>query len=583
MDNTEFERLSRELDLSERQELLSKINKPDTEEIGNTYTPTTMKSNKETQLKMAENEYKTMSFLEKIRIFFQSMFSGERKEEIIVKKKLNKIKKKISDQNPTIVNFDKKILTSQFVAHLLNLIKPIEQIQQIVTAYFSNEDYFNGFLRKMYELEFSESLKKQYNDCLPQNLKNEDTAILDLSMYNREKEKRIKKFFSALDSESFSTFVNDVRCFDKLMRLINYNFRDLMFEFSVTSVDDNLSAKNYALFKNVENKLDYLNSIIADIDFGTSSLMFLEEYPEYFRNKPISESMEVLKQGISVNDVEKIFAVLDAVNIFKTKIPLTLIQQYFKSDMLYTPKSIPLQRNFPEVYKSIVRENFNTMWEEHYMDVRRNYLRKLLSDLYPDFHFDMLQNYTVKMYTQAKQATGVKMTSIFLLNLILFFVTKFYRTQLEAIINRILIDGEWVNEQYKFHLSSVYHSMGLNVQKLQEFDNQMSTDNEFGKKIMFYVAKSSRTNDENVKKTSAKYVEEINNHGMMITKDFMNSFNHLASFFQSVSQYSNKSEKQIKNFDSINIGVANTNEFVEKMNKMMNDFFKVYKYIENVY
>ncbi len=583
MDNTEFEKLSRELDLSERQELLSKINKPSSEEVGQTYTTATEKSNKEKQLQMAENEYKTMSFFEKIRIFFQAMFSGDRKEEIIVKKKLNKIRKKISDQNPTIVNFDKKFLTSQFVAHLMNLIRPIEYIQPIVTTYFSNEDYFNGFLRKMYEMEFTESLKKQYNDCLPQNLKSEDTAILDQNMYNREKDKRIKKLFSSLDSENFSTFVNDVRCYDKLMRLINYNFRDLMFEFSVTSVDDNVSAKNYALFKNVENKLDYLNSLLSDIDFGNSSLMFLEEYPEYFHNKPISESMEVLKQGISVGDVEKLLSVLDAVNIFRTKIPLTMILQYFKGDMLYSPKSLPLTRNFPETYKKIVRDNFDTMWEEHYMDVRRNYLRKLLSELYPDFHFDVLQNYTVKMYTQAKQAVGVKMTSIFLLNLILFFVTKFYRTQLEAIINRILIDGEWTSEQYKFHLASVYHSMGINVQKLTEFDNQMSTDNEFGKKLMFYVAKGSRTNDENIKKASAKYVEEINNHGIVITKDFMTSFNHLAAFFQSVSPYASKSEKQIKNFDSINIGVANTNEFVEKMNKMMNDFFKVYHYIENVY
>ena len=583
MDNTEFEKLSRELNLSERQELLSKINKQGSEEVSDIYTPISSKSNKEMQLKMAENEYKTMAFFEKIRIFFQAMFSGEKKEEIIVKKKLNRIRKKISDQNPTIVNFDKKFLTSQFVTHLMNLIRSIEQIQPIITTYFSNEDYFNGFLRKVYEMEFPEGLKKLYNDCLPQNLKKEDTAILDENMYNREKDKRIKKFFSSLDSENFSTFINDVQCYDKLMKLINYNYRDLMFEFSVTSVDDNLTAKNYALFKNVENKLDYLNSLINDIDFGNSSLMFLEEYPEYFRSKPISESMEVLKQGISVSDIERVLSVLDAVNIFRTKIPLTMILQYFKGDMLYSPKQLPSARNFPEVYKKIVRDNFDKMWEEHYMDVRRNYLRKLLSELYPDFHFDVLQNYTVKMYTQAKQALGVKMTSIFLLNLILFFVTKFYKTQLEAIINRILIDGEWTSEQYKFHLSSVYHSMGLNVQKLTEFDNQMSTDNEFGKKLMFYIAKGSRTTDDNIKKTSAKYVEEINNHGMSITKDFMNSFNHLSAFFQSVSQYANKSEKQIKNFDSINIGVANTNEFVEKMNKMMNDFFKVYKYIENVY
>ena len=87
MDNTEFEKLSRELDLSERQELLSKINKPSSEEVGQTYTTATEKSNKEKQLQMAENEYKTMSFFEKIRIFFQAMFSGDRKEEIIVKKK----------------------------------------------------------------------------------------------------------------------------------------------------------------------------------------------------------------------------------------------------------------------------------------------------------------------------------------------------------------------------------------------------------------------------------------------------------------------------------------------------------------
>ena len=278
------------------------------------------------------------------------------------------------------------------------------------------------------------------------------------------------------------------------MRLINYNFRDLLFEFSVTSTEDNLSAKNYALFKNVENKLDYLNSILSEITFGNSSLMFLEEYPEYFKKKPISSSMEVLKQGITVADVEKIFSILDAVNIFRTKIPLTLMLQYFKSDTLYSPKSLANTRNFTETYKTIVRTNFNNMWEEHYMDVRRNYLKKLLAEIYPEFHFDMLQNYTVKLYTQAKQATKVKITSIFLLNLILFFVTKCYKPQLEAIINRILIDGEWTSEQYKFHLSSVYHSMGLNVQKLQEFDNQMSIDNEFGKKIMFYIAKSTRSN-----------------------------------------------------------------------------------------
>jgi hypothetical protein len=584
MEKSEFDKLSKQLDEKERQELLSKISEKSGKkkvEENPAFKKVNANLNKTQQLSIARKEFDNKSFIDKLMIMLRAVFSGRKKEDVIINEKLSKIKREIQNKYYHLINLETNVLSYRFLNLILELVDATQKVIPIVKLYFEDEKYYNSFLAYVLESQFNAATNSSYEEAKPQSLKIDANSIFDCNIYLKEKERRIKNFFSNIEKSVFENFINGVYSFDKLIRLINYNYLDLIRDFSMTNPKDKVTPNNTALFKSVDFKLEQLYILVNDINFTEDSVIFLNDFIEYSKKNPISESIAILKQNFVADDVDKFYNVIDAANDFLKKVPLQKIFQYYRKDILYQPRSFIYTKNFLEIYKGIKKAEFDELWETYYMELRKQNLAKLVSEAYPDFNFDSLENFSVKLYNQFEKFFNKKAPSIYYLNLFNYFLTNLYKNGLESALNKIIIEGNFIEEQVKFHLSGAYHSFNNNYQKINEFDTKLSYENEYGKKIMYYIAKLSRDEDADMRKQASILIDDIINQSNNIVKDMNNSLNHIKNFFYSITDP--KGGKQITNIDSIKLGVPNVIQYVEKINDYMNKFYKIYRRIESVY
>lgn len=584
MEKSEFDKLSKQLDEKERLELLSKISeKSDKKKVEDNpaFKKINVNPNSIQQLNIAKKEFDNKSFIDKLMIMLRAVFSGRKKEDVIINEKLSKIKRDIQNKYYHLINLETNVLSYRFLNLILELVDATQKVIPIVKLYFEDEKYYNNFLAYVLESQFNDVTNITYEEAKPQSLKIDANSIFDRNIYLKEKERRIKNFFSNIEKSVFENFINGVYSFDKLIRLINYNYLDLLHDFSFTNPKDKVTPNNTALFKSIDFKLEQLYILLSDINFSEDSIIFINDFIEFSKKNPISESIAVLKQNFVAADVDKFYNVIDVANDFMKKAPLQKIFQYYRKDILYQPRSFVYTKNFLEIYKGLKKGEIDDLWDSYYTELRKQNLAKLVSEAYPDFNFDSLENFNIKLYNQFEKFFNKKAPSIYYLNLFSYFLTNFYKNSLESALNKILIDGNFVDEQVKFHLSGAYHSFNNNYQKIAEFDTKLSYENEYGKKVMYYIAKLSRDEDADMRKQALSLIDDIINQSNNIAKDMNNAINNIKNFFSSITDL--KGEKQINNIDSIKLGVPNVIQFVEKINDYLNKFSRVYKRIENIY
>ncbi|HQJ05617.1 MAG TPA: DUF5312 family protein, partial [Spirochaetota bacterium] len=332
MEKSEFDKLSKQLDEKERQELLSKISEKSGKkkvEENPAFKKVNANLNKTQQLSIARKEFDNKSFIDKLMIMLKAVFSGRKKEDVIINEKLSKIKREIQNKYYHLINLETNVLSYRFLNLILELVDATQKVIPIVKLYFEDEKYYNSFLAYVLESQFNAATNSSYEEAKPQSLKIDANSIFDRNIYLKEKERRIKNFFSNIEKSVFENFINGVYSFDKLIRLINYNYLDLIRDFSMTNPKDKVTPNNTALFKSVDFKLEQLYILVNDINFTEDSVIFLNDFIEYSKKNPISESIAILKQNFVADDVDKFYNVIDAANDFLKTVPLQKIFQYY--------------------------------------------------------------------------------------------------------------------------------------------------------------------------------------------------------------------------------------------------------------
>jgi len=581
---SEFDKLSRELDEEERKELLEKIKSKKEEEKSDDLSINKKLVRKgifdSPQYKIAKEEFEKKGFWDKIFILLSAFFSGKKKEDIIIKQKLNKIKKEIQNKYYNLINFDNGQLTYYFLNELLSIADIVTLLSPIFSLYIINSEYYFNFLVSLFESEFNENIKKLYKETDPANLKLEGKFI-DRQIYNKEKEQRINAFFSAIDNYKFERFISETTKFEIIIKLIQFNWTKLFIEFSLGDLKAKVTPNNFTYFKNVDYMLDNLNSIISELNFSINEISFITQFPVFLKEK-LKENEEE-KEIFSNNDVEKIEKLLESVEKFKQKIPLNKIFQYFKKDLLYKPKLIYIERNFIDKYKENKRKDIEKIWDSFYLQLKKNDLDRLVKEIFSDFNFDVLENFNVKLYNQIEKNFNFKLTSIYHLNILAHFINKIYKTLIENVVNKIVIEANFVSEQSKFHLTAAYHTINNNVKKINELDNKLKYENEYGKRIIYFIAKSKNGLDVDQKRDLQQLLDEIKKVSDSIAKDLYNAINNIYSFFINITDNNPKVEKYIINPEAIKLSGQSILVFINKSLDYINKFIKIYKNIENVY
>ncbi|OHD27931.1 MAG: hypothetical protein A2Y34_14755 [Spirochaetes bacterium GWC1_27_15] len=583
MERSEFEKLSKNLTEEERAELLSKIKN---EQLENDSSENNKKEKKDNdisnQYKIAKAEFEKKGLLDKLLIFVAAFISGKNKEDVVLEKEFGKLKKEINGKYYNIIDFDKKVFTHNFANELILLYDSVIKILPIVDNFFSDLNYYYSFLYDMFEKRLSDRSSKFFKELDPENLKLNTTEFIEKNAFLREKDRKLKEFFDNIDKINPKELVNKVNNFELVLKLIKFEYTKVLQAFSLSNFKTLTDSYHTANFISIEKSIDKFYTLLYHLDFDIDDIIsYVYEFSIYSKNNYISESQAILKKSFSDSDLKKFEDFLKSLKIFLEKIPLFKILKYIKKDLLYKPKDIFYDTNLISIYKDIKRKKSTEDWEKYYLNLKKHDLQRLVSELFSDYNFAILNNFSLDLYTRIFEKTSYKITSIYFINIITFFVTKFYRNNLENFINRILIEANFVDELSKFHLTGAYHILNNSIEKINTFDVKFAKDNEYGKKINLYLDRIS--NDIDLKRSFQNYIYEINDEGISLSNELHNALQNVYNFMTSLTE-TNKSEIPIVNLDSIRLsGNINIHSLIDKYVDILFRFFKIYKQIELIY
>ncbi|MCK4796148.1 MAG: hypothetical protein KAT05_02135, partial [Spirochaetes bacterium] len=569
-------RLSKNLDEEERYALLMKIKKE--KETDKASVSNNKKKNAiQRQFKLARNEYEKSSFLTKIIILIMSIFEAKKKEEVILDRMFKEIKKEIQTKFNNIIDFKTNTLTNDFAKEILNLADACKTVFLVIDRYFGDPLYYYGFLSSILEKNFSNELKSMLEDINPRNFEIKFDYV-DKEEFFMEKEKRLKKFFQHIELATYNNITSNFLNFEIIIRLIRFDYNALLYYFFKDDTSINKSNMQGTKFSIIDNLLEKLYTLINSILFDYNNIIFIEEMNEYNKQFPISGIQT--DNTFSEKEIKLIKNIFEVITNFKTKVPLRQIFQYFKKDLLYKPASLNIKINFIALYKDYKKNKINIEWENYYNKIKEINLTKLIQGLFKNYDYNTLNYFTLELKQNVDAHSYLKLKSVKKLNILTQFIEKIYKNNIEKIINRILIDGNFIKDSYRNNLSSSYYLLYNSSERIREFDKSLNPERDIGKKISTFIKISSKESEYT--QTLQNTIIDVNDTSAEIIDEIFNALWNVKDLFINILNNTDADNLIVQNIHRIKVpGCINPIEVITKNTKSFDIFFKIFKYTED--
>ncbi|MBP7552723.1 MAG: hypothetical protein KA885_04795, partial [Spirochaetes bacterium] len=299
---SEFLKLSKELNDEERKNLLSKIGNLKTDNKEGENSSERVQEEKKSQIVYANTIYQSGGLLYKIAIMIMSLFSGNKKEDVIIDNELNNIKKHLRLNHSSLIDFAENRLTHNFIKEIQQLARLSQQLKEVVNKYFGDDFYFTSFLSGIAEQMFSEKIKTNLSELYPESITNPQ-ELADKTKFFQEKEKRLKKFLIQLDVMIFENINLQINKFDIINKLINFDYKDLLSSFLLLDVNEQPKSTNFCKFEQVDLSLQRLYKLLYSINFTVSDIIFLNDMLEYSQINHINHAGDSQYNGETIKDI----------------------------------------------------------------------------------------------------------------------------------------------------------------------------------------------------------------------------------------------------------------------------------------
>ncbi len=571
--DSEFERLARTLEPDERKALLDKIRK--LKQIQSIKIPELKKENVvKRQFNYAKTLIRKSNFFTRLIIVIISFFSNKKREEVVLTWMFNDIRKEIILKYGNLVDFKNGVLSRHFAEEILNLAEICNDLIPIINVYFKDEMYYYDFISSVLEKNFSSELTLSLDRLNPETFEIKSDFI-ELAEYLNEKDKRLKDFFHKLSFHSFANFERLFSRFELIIIFVNFDFKGLLYDFiKEDQMSGNVSKEGIHFFI-VENLLEKLFMLLEAIDFDYDKVILIEDMQEFSKQQNLTYDSE---SGFSRKDIEKIKILFQTISNFKKTVPLKLIFQYFKNDILFSPMPLRIKIDVMNLYKEYKRRIINKEWTIYFDRIGELNLKKTLDLIFPDYNFNTLEFFNQELSDLINKRSPFKIKNIKRLNLILYFLETKYKTEIEKIVNKVLLSGNFTKDTIRSNLASTYYLLHNFPQRLRSFDDNFETDKEYGRKITNYLKVNAGEIDYT--RTLRNTIIDINEVSSQLVEEVFNGLWAIHELSNNLADFYNARNVLVLNFNEIKIpGYFSPTEAIKKVKEVIDLFFKVYNQI----
>jgi hypothetical protein len=533
-----------------------------------------------------------LTFLEKIMLFFLTIFGFSNAEQFKKKKVIRNIEKDIARIKPPIYLLQTRRISKFFAHKLHDLYLKIVWIKRMMDLTLNNKKYWDN-----------PSVSKAVAESLFERLANLNTDEVDSNFSPSGIEMVVSQFEdprTAVETveKSFYTFVYSI---DKtLVEKVNEIYTNLSYFRDLCDYDF------YALFKRFDptfhpgvtpnfidipgegilGHLEKLEEAILQIDLNIDNIFIFKKLlavSKEFENMgmdspesgsadpmaniaPKTTAIQGLADGITPEKLESELLILFEIlkELLYTK-SLTLLIQMIKVDPLYAPSFVHTRHDLFKVYVETFEKRIKVVSKNVIRSRRKRTLENLSHQLFGQMKWVGIYNIELSDEIEKIGFTGFFFT--FHIATVMQFLERYYNEFLKNTINILLLNGVYSEKNFHKLTSDTFYAMDKFVERFQLFAEDVSPEGTEGKRLLGLLARKDSTMPEN-RKIVEKHIVTINGKARDLFEEFNRHFSSIHTIISKVyKDIDSKPPKYIRNIRSIG-GFRNV-KFLQSLEKGM--------------
>ncbi|MDR1074628.1 MAG: DUF5312 domain-containing protein [Treponema sp.] len=476
-ENKQFNKLASELSVEERNDLLKKLAGQSTLSHEPLYDDEV-----ESSIKTIESQYQILPWYEHLLLLILSFFKSKSALKVYEDRLISKIGQEIETKCPGYFNYQSLMLLPPFYKALTDLKVNVRFFKDALdTGLNKDRGAFYAFLGS---LEMSAVHKRLEEEITPSGL---------FSKHPEKNESELKQIamglmedaFAAINEEERNAMYQHARMLSCLKELSFFLFDRILYAFA----NDLAAGGMTCSVSVVRDQLATLNNILYSLK-TSPSISLLESLFVFI----LQEQAGTGKENIDIQNESKTLLSsaensLTAIREFNQTVLLTPMLRVANRNMAFSPSVISGGEDWIIVYRDY--------WKQHIEQLFDDYTRaKQQQETLDSFRY-FLKGAPFKTMEYAQSETnpdGIPIRRGFTLAFLLTFHSIVFIADVNKTLRPILLEGEFFKRENRTLFTESYNDLMKLDDDIKRFDEEISSNGEFGKQYAIAMADMSLTN-----------------------------------------------------------------------------------------
>jgi hypothetical protein len=458
-----FKRLSSELSLEERKNLLDKLASHSSISKVPLYI-----EEEEAPSGDVETQYAQLPWYYHLWYFLLSFFKAKPPVVIYGDRQVAKLGREIEESSPGFYQYQRNQLLTEFYNALLSLKEGARFFYTALDASVNRDK--GAFYAFLGSLEFGEIHNRLKFDTDP-------SAIMKANPKASETELRqmalgvMEDAIAEITEAQRKTMYYDARILYCLKELGSFLFDRVILAFSA-----NGSAQDYTCSANiVREQLINLNNILYSIR-QPPPIPLLESLFVFILQDRVGEP------GFDINmEMRSLLAhaedAMVALREFNKQVPLTRILRCANRNLSFSPKAISGGEDWFAVFREHWKQYVEAQSAEYISTRRRQEMIETFRYFLKGTSLKMLGN-----VASDANPEGIPLKTSFALSFLLTFYSAVFMSDINIVIRPILIDGEFYKPENRVEFTESYNDLIKLEDMIRKFEGQLAASGDYGKR-----------------------------------------------------------------------------------------------------
>ncbi|MDR0759910.1 MAG: DUF5312 domain-containing protein [Treponema sp.] len=456
-----FEQLVRVLSPGERESLLQKVKDKLTHDQEPLYVD---KDDSVVEVEV-EEAYARLPWFYHVVFFVLGFFSAKPPFKLYQDRELAKLGRIINSQAPGFYDHSKSLLLPGFYEELINLKKSSRFFFNALGVSVGQDK--GAFFAFLGSLEMEDIHKRLVQETDPVTVAEQNPGVSPMEL-RRIASRKMEDVIDLIDENQRTAMYANIRSLYCLKQLSSFVFDRMIMAFSTDLSAGGMTCSVLSvrgLLVNLNNILFSLREIPSMSLFEALFVFMLQEKAKKPRFDIEAETQKFLDRAEYS---------LAAIRKFNRATPLTLIIRCASRDLSLSPALISGGEDWLVVYREYWKQSIKDQFTWYLRAARARELQKSFQSFFTGIDMEPLEN----MESEANP-NGIPVKEALSLSLLRTYHAEVFAKN-TAVLNTILINGEFYNRADRLEFSSSYSDLNQLGEVINDFDYQLSSLGEFG-------------------------------------------------------------------------------------------------------